>query len=605
MSAKTQLLIPQFSSFTKSIVRTLFITAFAIGTAQAQILESAPIQLNKTESVLTVKSQVFNGAYAMPDQFSAEVVEQVFAQGGNAVDAAVAAGFMLAVTFPEAGNLGGGGFMTLAFGEGKAKQPAFLDYREMAPAAAFKDLYLDEKGEVVPYKSLVGYAASGVPGTVMGLWQAHQKYGVLPWADLLQPAIEKAEKGFMVSESLAKTRDWYQNWIADKSKQPLNFSDYFGKMQAGKLFIQAELAVTLKRIAANGAEGFYQGRTAQLLAKQYQQNGGLITLQDLQNYQAKWRQPIQVDWFEQQVVSAPPPSSGGIAIAQLLKMYQLLEHKYRDAIADAELAGVHKGAVQAHFYAELSKRVFADRAKHLGDSDFYQVPIQQLTAKNYLRERAEQVNLQEISLTEKIKPGKFESPETTHFSIIDRYGNAVSNTYTLNMPFGNGVVIEGAGFLMNNEMDDFSTKPGVANLFGVVGGEANKIAPQKRMLSSMSPTIVMHNGQVQTVLGSPGGSTIISSVFQTLINLYREQMNAQQAVNAPRVHHQLLPKDLIVYNPELDDEVKHELSLMGYQLKRNNYLGDVQLIWQSPEGWQAAADNRGRGVAKVLSKNEK
>ncbi|CAN8141038.1 Glutathione hydrolase proenzyme [uncultured Thiomicrorhabdus sp.] len=566
-------------------------------------MEAVPSQLQNAGNVETIQQQVFKGAYAMPDKFSAEVVEQVFAKGGNAIDAAVASGFMLAVTFPEAGNLGGGGFMTLAFGDGKAKQPAFLDYRETAPKAAFKDLYLDENGEVVPYKSLVGYAASGVPGTVMGLWQAHQKYGSLGWQELLQPAIDKAEKGFIVPESLVKTANWYQNWIADKSTQPLNFKAYFGKLQVGKNFVQPELAKTLQRIANQGVQGFYQGKTAQLLAKQYQQNGGLITLQDLQNYQAKWRQPIQIDWFDQQVISAPPPSSGGIAIAQLLKMYQLLESQYKDAIADAELAGVHKGAIQAHFYAELSKRVFADRAKHLGDSDFYQVPIQQLTADKSLRERANQVNFREISVTEKIKPGKFESPETTHFSIIDRYGNAVSNTYTLNMPFGNGVVIEGAGFLMNNEMDDFSTKPGVANLFGVVGGEANKIAPQKRMLSSMSPTIVMQDNQVQTVLGSPGGSTIISSVFQTLINLYREQMDAQQAVNAPRVHHQLLPKDVIVYNPEMDADVKEELALMGYQLKRNNYLGDVQLIWHSPDGWQAAADNRGRGVAKVLSKS--
>ncbi|BBP46585.1 gamma-glutamyltranspeptidase [Thiosulfatimonas sediminis] len=586
-----------------SIRRYFLLVALCSASAQAQILQAVPSQLQADVAVQTIQTAQFNGAYAMPDEFSAQVVETVFAKGGNAIDAAVAAGFMLAVTFPEAGNLGGGGFMTLAFGSGEVKQAAFLDYREMAPKAALSDLYLDDKGEVIPYKSLVGYAASGVPGTVMGLWQAHQKFGTLPWAELLQPAIDKASHGFVVPDALEKSAQWYQNWVADKSVQPLNFSQYFSGLQSGKVFKQTQLASTLTRIAKQGAVEFYQGKTAQLLAAQYQKNGGLITQDDLNNYQAKWRTPVKVDWFAQQIVSAPPPSSGGIAIAQLLKMYQFLEPQYRAALADAELAGVPKQAVQAHFYAELAKRVFADRAKHLGDSDFYPVPVASLIENRYLRERAEQVNFQAISSTENIQPGKFESPETTHFSIIDPYGNAVANTYTLNMPFGNGVVIEGAGFLMNNEMDDFSTKPGVANLFGVVGGSANQVAPQKRMLSSMSPTLVLQDGKVQTVLGSPGGSTIISSVFQTLINLYREEMNAQQAVNAPRVHHQLLPKDVIVYHPELADDVKQELSLLGYQLKRHNYLGDVQLLWHSEDGWQAAADMRGRGVAKVLTKN--
>ncbi|MBO1923696.1 gamma-glutamyltransferase [Thiomicrorhabdus sp. 6S3-12] len=551
-------------------------------------------------SASTVQKGVFKGAYAMPDTYSAQVVEKVFADGGNAVDAAVAAGFMLAVTYPEAGNLGGGGFMTLAMGQGESKQPWFLDYREMAPQAAFRDLYLDEKGEVIPYKSLVGYAASGVPGTVMGLWQAHSKFGSLSWQRLLQPAIDAAANGFVVSEHLAKTRAWYQQWVADKSQEPLNFNRYFAQLEAGKTFKQPELAQTLQRIADKGAQGFYQGKTAELMAKQYQANGGLITLEDLNAYQAKWREPVKVEWFGREVVSAPPPSSGGIAIGQLLKMYEFLQPEYQDALAHAEHAGLPKTVVKAHFYAELEKRVYADRAEYLGDSDFFEVPIDTLLSADYLKNRAQEVNFEAISKTEAIRPGKIESPETTHFSIIDPYGNAVSNTYTLNMPFGNGVVIDGAGFLMNNEMDDFSTKPGVANLFGVVGGKANEVAPQKRMLSSMSPTLVLKNGKVETVVGTPGGSTIITSVFQTLINLYHENMNAQQAVDAPRVHHQLLPKDLIVYHPDLADEVKEDLALMGYQLKRNNYLGDVQLIWRGEDGWQAAADWRGRGQAKVL-----
>ncbi|MBN2646207.1 MAG: gamma-glutamyltransferase [Thiotrichales bacterium] len=544
----------------------------------------------------------FAGAYAMPDQYSAQVVEAVFAQGGNAVDAAVAAGFMLAVTYPEAGNLGGGGFMTLALGSGKHKQPLFLDYRETAPKAATRDMYLNPQDEVVAYKSLVGYAASGVPGTVMGLWQAHQKFGTLPWANLLQPAIETAQQGFVVSEALANTRDWYQQWGLDKGGNSLNFAQYFSSLKAGERFVQPELAQTLKLLAQEGASAFYQGKIAQQLVKQYQAKGGLITLEDLATYQAKWREPIQVEWYGRQVISAPPPSSGGIALAQLLSLYQQLEPRFDAALAETELAGGSTEALRAHFYAELSKRVYADRAEYLGDSDFVSVPQTALLESAYLVKRAQAVNFQAISKTDTIRPGPIESPETTHFSILDAQGNAVANTYTLNMPFGNGVVIEGAGFLMNNEMDDFSTKPGVANLFGVLGGRANEIAPQKRMLSSMSPTLVLYDNQVESVLGTPGGSSIITSVFQTLVNLYRRQMTAQEAVDAPRVHHQLFPKDQIAFHPELEAETQQTLEQMGYRLQRHNYLGDLQLIWHGTTGWQAAADWRGRGQAAVLFK---
>lgn len=575
-------------------------------------------------------------AMAMPDLYSAKTAKQVLMQGGNAVDAAVASAFVLAVTFPEAGNLGGGGFLTLfdpkVFKEGgsvagqtvapmanisgnaTAQNPIqssmtgksyFLDYRETAPAAAFRDLYLDVDKAVIPYRSLVGYQASGVPGTVRGLWEVHQRFGRLPWKTLLSDAIGYAEQGFVVSEQVAARASWYQQWIADKSPVSLNFEDYFSGLKAEHTFKQPELAKTLALIAEQGADVFYTGKIAQQIVKQMQQpksqeNKGLITLEDLKAYQAVWREPVEGQWQGRTLVSAPPPSSGGIAILQLLKMKALLHDNIQQAWLKAQGNGVTEQTFKTHLYAELSKRVYADRAFYLGDPDFIQVPMARLISEEYLVSRIKGVLLDDISDTERVQPGKLESPETTHFSIIDNQGMAVSNTYTLNMPFGSGVVIEGAGFLMNDEMDDFSTKPGVANVFGVVGGVANEIAPHKRMLSSMSPTLVLNNGQVEMVVGTPGGSTIITSVFQTLVNVVEEGMNAQQAVDAPRVHHQLFPINQIAYSPELPESTKEALQLMGYNLKQNNYMGDVQLIGYINGRWQAASDYRGQGVAEVF-----
>ena len=563
-------------------------------------------------------------AIAMPDSYSAKTAKQILMQGGNAVDAAVASAFVLAVTYPEAGNLGGGGFLTLFEPNKKVTQNAndtphksskylsqnqgksyFLDYRETAPAAAFRDLYLDANKAVIPYRSLVGYQASGVPGTVRGMWEVHQRFGRLPWKSLLSDAIQFAEKGFIVSDEIAQRAIWYQQWIADKSPVPLNFTPYFSGLKTDALFKQPELAVTLTLIAKQGADGFYTGKIAQQIVKQMQkpaslEDKGLITLADLKGYQAIWRQPVQGQWQGRTIVSAPPPSSGGIAIIQLLKMKSLLGESLKDGWLKAKAAGLTEQAFKTHLYAELEKRVYADRAFYLGDPDFVDVPIEQLISDSYLTNRIKGVLLDDISDTESMHPGKLESPETTHFSIIDRQGMAVSNTYTLNMPFGSGVVIEGAGFLMNDQMDDFSTKPGVANIFGVVGGKANEIAPHKRMLSSMSPTIVLKEGQVEMVVGTPGGSTIITTVFQTIVNIAEEGMNAQQAVDAPRVHHQLLPINQIAYNPELSESTKTALELMGYRLKQNNYMGDVQLIAYINGAWQAASDTRGQGVSEVF-----
>lgn len=539
---------------------------------------------------LTLSNPAFSesrAAIAMPDDYSAEIAQSILEKGGNAIDAAVAASFSLAVTYPEAGNLGGGGFM-LIHAKGETQ---FLDYRETAPNAAHRDLYLDEEGEVIPHRSLVGYQASGVPGSVMGLWQAHQTYGQLSWSELIEPAIKLAEDGFKVHPKLAETANWYQNWAYEKADN-LNFSDYFGQLEADKVFKQPELANTLKRIAKNGADEFYSGETARLIAKQMQANQGLINLEDLANYQVKWRQPVQTRWQGYDVYSAPPPSSGGIALIQLLKMKTELAHEFEGLY--------HNSASYVHLLAEIKKRVYADRAEYLGDPDFHSVPTETLISSDYLAERAQEVDPIRISPTPEIKPGLVESEQTTHFSILDAQGNAVSNTTTLNMPFGSGVVIEGAGFLMNDEMDDFSAKPGVPNVFGVVGGEANAIAANKRMLSSMTPTILLRDNQVSKVVGTPGGSTIITSVFQALVNNVEFNMTAQQAVDAPRVHHQLWPKDEIGYHPSLDANTLQTLTNQGYKVSQRPFFGDLQLISRSRFGdLEAASDQRGRGESRV------
>ncbi|WP_207879382.1 gamma-glutamyltransferase [Pseudomonas sp. 32_A] len=526
------------------------------------------------------------GAVAAPDQYGAQVAADILKKGGNAVDAAVATAFTLAVTYPEAGNIGGGGFMTL-FVDGK---PYFLDYREVAPQAATRNMYLDEKGEVIENLSLVGARAAGVPGTVMGLWEAHQKFGKLPWSELLTPAIGYAKNGFKV----AAKQYQYRNDAQGMFKTATNFNDYFGNMKVGELFKQPEMAQTLERIADKGVSEFYQGKTADLLVAQMQADKGLITKQDLKDYKAVWREPMAVSWRGNVVYTAPPPSSGGVALAQLLGI------KENRA---ADFKGVaHNSAQYIHLLAEIEKRVFADRADYLGDPAFTKVPVDQLVAKDYLAKRAAQVNPKAISDTDKVKPG-LEPHQTTHFSIVDKQGNAVSNTYTLNLDYGSGVVVKGAGFLLNDEMDDFSAKRGAANAFGVVGGDANAIAPGKRMLSSMSPSLMTRDGKVELVIGTPGGSRIFTSIFQVMNNLYDYDMPLDKAVAAQRVHHQLLPKDTIYFDSyaPLTGPVADELKKMGYVLEDQGWeMGDIQAIRVDGTKLETASDPRGRGVGMIV-----
>ncbi|WP_028696175.1 gamma-glutamyltransferase [Pseudomonas cremoricolorata] len=526
------------------------------------------------------------GAVAAPDQYGAQVAADILKRGGNAVDAAVATAFTLAVTYPEAGNIGGGGFMTL-FMDGN---PYFLDYREVAPKAASRNMYLDDKGQVIENLSLIGARAAGVPGTVMGLWEAHEKFGKLPWSELLTPAIGYARNGFKIAEKQYQYRDDAHRLF----KAGTNFNDYFGSMKVGEPFKQPELAKTLERIADKGAAEFYQGKTAELLVAQMKADKGLITADDLRDYKALWRDLVAIEWRGNIVYTAPPPSSGGIALAQLLGIKELRSDDFKGV--------AHNSARYIHLLAEIEKRVFADRADYLGDPAFTQVPMVRLMAKDYLAQRAAQVNPQAISATESIKPG-LESHQTTHFSIVDKDGNAVSNTYTLNLDYGSGVVVKGAGFLLNDEMDDFSVKPGTANVFGVIGGDANAIEPGKRMLSSMSPTLVTRDDKVTLVLGTPGGSRIFTSIFQVLNNLYDYDMPLEKAVAAQRVHHQLLPKDTIYYDSyaPLTGPVAAELKKMGYTLEDQGWnMGDVQAIRVTGERVETASDPRGRGVGVIV-----
>jgi gamma-glutamyltranspeptidase / glutathione hydrolase len=524
-------------------------------------------------------------AVAMPDSYSADAAMQVLQEGGNAIDAAITAQFVLAVTLPEAGNVGGGGFMTIKFED----STDFLDYREMAPENAHRDMYLDEQGDVKPYESLFGAKASGIPGTVAGMWAAHKKYCTLDWERLLAPAVDLAEQGFVVHEKLANNIDHYIERTKEASINN-NFSEYFAHAKAGTTFKQPELAKTLKAIQQQGKDGFYKGDVAKHIVDFMQQNGGLITYEDLLAYKAVWRKPLHLNWQGYELVTAPPPSSGGVAVAQWIGMLEAY-----DATHDLP---AQNSTEYIHVMSEIGKRVFADRAEYMGDPDFVSVPVEALTDANYITQRAADIQPTSISDTPSVKPGLKESEDTTHFSIMDRWGNAVANTTTINLTFGSGVVVTGAGFLLNDEMDDFSAKPGVPNFFGAVGGEANAIEPYKRMLSSMTPTLVTKDDQVVLVTGSPGGTTIISSVTQSLLNALLYDMSAEEAVNSPRFHHQLLPKDTIRMHDGFTEATVNELKAMGYTID-NRRFGDVHLIKRTKEGVEAASEKSGRGKSLV------
>ena len=535
-----------------------------------------------TESTPTLTAS----AVASPDRYGALAAQSVLREGGNAVDAAVATAFTLAVTYPEAGNIGGGGFMTL-FMNG---QSYFLDYRESAPASASANMYLDKDGKPTD-SSLYGNLAVGIPGTVRGLAEAHHRFGKLTWQQDLEPAIQLARAGFVVPEALIKERDESLPAFAHTG----NFAAWAKNMHSGQPFRQPELAATLERIAKNGADEFYTGVTADRIVAQMGRGPikGLITKKDLAGYKAIWREPLKSEWHGFDVITAPPPSSGGIALLQMLQM-------------KADAAGLFANVTlnsprYVHLLAEIEKRVFADRAAYLGDPDSIKIPVAQLLAPQYLARRAAEIDPARPSATARIHAG-LEKPQTTDFSIIDRAGNAVSNTYTLNGDFGAGVVVEGAGFLLNDEMDDFSAKPGAPNQFGVVGGEANAVAPGRRPLSSMTPTILLREGVPAMVIGTPGGSRIFTSVFQVLVDVYDFHLPLPAAVAAPRYHHQLLPADTIFTEPyaPAPAALKQALERLGYRVEPQDFNGDIAAIEIEKSSPQVAPDPRARGVGLIV-----
>ena len=524
------------------------------------------------------------------DVYASELGAQIMREGGNAVDAAIAISFALAVVRPRAGNIGGGGFMVVRMADGTT---AALDYREKAPLEATRDMFLDDRGELTD-KSEVGHLAAGVPGSVMGMWEAHQRFGTLPWANLVEPAAELAD-GFEVHERFRRDIVRSERGLRLFETTAATFLPGGRIVDLGETFSQPELAATLRRIRDRGADGFYRGETADLIVAEMARGDGLISHRDLEAYTATWRDPIEFTYRGFTVLSMPPSSSGGTTmaeIANILENYELAEMPWHST-------------PMVHLLAESWRRSYADRNEYLADPDFIQVPVERLTAKAYAAERAADIT-DRATPSADVGPGlepPREGDHTTHFSIVDAFGNAVAVTTTLNLSFGSKVTVAGAGFVLNDEMDDFSAKPGTPNFFGLVQGEDNAVEPGKRMLSAMTPTIVSRpDGTPFFVTGSPGGSRIITTVFQTIMNVVDYGMNVVQAVNAPRVHHQHLPDQILYERGALLPGVMAELEARGHtmveRVEDGGMSGVVQAIMVMPDGTlEAASDPRGRGAA--------
>ncbi len=536
----------------------------------------AIIQLNAQESYK-------NGVVVTAHPEASKVGVEILKKGGNAIDASIAVQFALAVVYPNAGNIGGGGF--LVYRDAKGKTDA-LDYREKAPLKASEDMYWDKNGNAITDLSLYGQFAAGVPGTVDGMVKAHEKYGKLNWKELVQPAINLAQKGFKITKQQAsELTNKHNDFVKYNSKT--NALTSKSSWKEGDLLVQKDLANTLKLIQQKGRAGFYEGKTADLIVKEMKRGNGIISHEDLKEYQSVWRTPVSGNYKGLKVISMPPPSSGGIA---LVSLFQSIEDY-----------PINKWGFQAdstiQVMVEAERRVYADRAEHLGDPDFIKVPQKQLLDKSYNVNRMKDFSFDKATPSSAIKAGEIigkESMETTHYVIVDKDGNAASVTTTLNNSYGSLVVVEGAGFLLNDEMDDFSVKPGTPNLYGLVGGKANAIEPSKRMLSSMTPSILEKDGKLFMVVGTPGGSTIITSVFQAILNVVDFGMTMQEAVAAPRFHHQWLP-DQIDYEPNaISENVRESLKQKGYTLKERKPYGRVEGILVNTDGtYQAGADPRG------------
>ena len=535
-----------------------------------------------------------HGMVVSTDEYASRAGIRILQAGGNAVDAAIATSFALAVVNPEAGNIGGGGFMVIRLADGTT---ASLDYRERAPLGATRDMFLDEDGELREGYT-EGHLAAGVPGAVAGLWEAHQRFGTLPWAELVAPAMELAE-GFEVREREARQYAMAEENLTVFPATEATFRPEGRVPAVGDLFRQPELAATLGRIAAQGRDGFYEGRTADLIVAEMERGGGLISYRDLAEMEAAWRDPIEISYRGHTIVSMPPTSSGGATLAAMAKILEGFD------LGALEWHGVE----HVHLLAEAWKRAYADRNTYLADPDFVKMPLERMISDAYGAERRASISMDRATPSGEVGPGlgPADSGETTHFSVVDTQGNAVSVTTTINSFFGNKVTVTGAGFVLNNEMDDFSARPGFPNMFGLVQGEANAIQPGKRMLSAMTPTIVVDStGDLLLVLGSPGGATIITNVFQQISNIVDFGMGIRQALNAPRLHHQHLP-DVIQYElASLPPDVLSALRAMGHTPEERYrsgdvypHIGDVQGIQRLPDGRLAGASDLRRGGAAV------
>jgi gamma-glutamyltranspeptidase / glutathione hydrolase len=529
-----------------------------------------------------------NGMVSSQESYATEAGLAVLKEGGNAIDAAVTMGFTMAVTLPSAGNIGGGGFMLVHLAD--ENKTIAIDYREKAPKAATRDMFLDETGDVDPEKSRYSYLAVGVPGTVAGLTMALEKYGTISLARALQPAIELAENGFPVSEYV------HRSLIAVKERMqayPASMTIFYKPggepYQIGETLVQRDLAQSLRLIAREGAKAFYQGAIADAIVAEMEAHGGLISQTDLAEYQPVIREPIRGTYRGCEIYSMPPPSSGGIHLVQLLNILE--------AFPLGELG--QNTAQTIHLITESMKLAYADRSKYLGDTDFVSVPISGLISKSYAEQLRRKINLDQATPSQEIAPGNpnpfIESNNTTHYSVMDNQGNAVANTYTLNFSYGSKITVPGTGILLNNEMDDFSAKPGVPNAFGLIGGEFNAIEPEKRMLSSMTPTIVLKDGKPFLVTGSPGGSRIITTVLQVILNVIDHDMNIAEATNAVRVHHQWLPDQLMI-EPGLNKDTMRLLEEKGHQITVTNVMGSTQSIMLVDQTLNGASDPRRPGA---------